>query len=296
MTLQTIFNHAQLTFVDCGASYFPPDTWQIALREKSSKLILVDPNVQNLEYHSKLQCHSHVIPKPLWMEQGMQTLYVANTDSGSSLLAPTGRPEILQADQGYFLPLTMRSIYCSTLAVELDLLNIELVDCIKLDTQGSELQILMGLDSQRIESLLFVEVEVSLQNPPLYSGASTLQDFSDFLEGRGFEIANLRLSRPAPTSKYSLPIPSECDVLFVRPFHLLGALKSSRLIMLKLLVLANLYYLYEYADQLCNYLRDSGLIMEDDLAAIMTSQSELRLVQGNYLANGGLSLWHRDSV
>ena len=296
MTFQELFELAELTFVDCGASYFPPDTWQPALGQPATRLILVDPNGQNLEYGSKLACKTDTIPKALWSEPGTQTLYIANTDSGSSLLAPTGRPDILQSDNGYFLPLTARSIYCSSLSTELDCLDTKYVDGVKLDTQGSELEILKGLDHDRMERLLFVEAEVSLQSPTVYQGAATLKDFADYLEPKGFEFANIRLSRPSHSLPHSLSRPNECDVLYAKSLHHLGALAKDPQVLLKLIALANIYYLYDYSDQIIKYISDSDIPLPWKIECIVDSQNSLRNLQSNYLSRGGLSLWHRDSA
>jgi FkbM family methyltransferase len=296
MNFQDFFEFASLTFVDCGASYFPPDTWQLALGQSATHLILVDPNGQNLGYGTGLACKTDTIPKALWSKPGIHTLYVSNTDSGSSLLAPTGRPDILLADNGYFLPLTTRSVYCSNLSTELDSLDTKYVDCVKLDTQGSELEIVKGLDHQRMERLLFIEAEVSLQSPTVYQGAATLMDFANYLEPKGFELANIRLSRPSHTLPYSLSRPNECDVLYVKPFHNLGPLMYEAHVLLKIIALANMYYLYDYSDQIIESLSISAVSFPCSIDEILNFQDSLRRIQADYLSRGGLSLWHRDSA
>ena len=91
--MNLLFDLAKLVFVDCGASYFPPDTWQAALAFKASHLVLVDPNSNNLTYSNNISCSTSVIPKALSSSKSLQILYLANIDSGSSLLphhrAPT---------------------------------------------------------------------------------------------------------------------------------------------------------------------------------------------------------------
>lgn len=291
-----LFDLSQLVFVDCGASYFPPDTWQVALASPLSHLILVDPNGQNLTYASSLPCKISVIPKALHSTEGLQTFYIANTDSGSSLLPPTGRPQRIWTNPGYFLPIRATSISTSTLHRELDSLTIPSIDCIKLDTQGTELSILQGLDKRRLNDLLFIEAEVSLQNPPIYKNAAGLRDFAFFLEPHGFEIANIRLSRPVPKVVNSLPRPHECDVLYIRPMHLLGERLNNPEMLYKLFLLANIYYLYDYADEILDHLSYIHRSLPLDLNILLSSQAELRSQQSCYLRQGGLSLWHRDSA
>ena len=218
---------------------------------------------------------------------------MANTDSGSSILPPTGRPDILALDNGYFFPLKLKNINTSTLEVELNSFEISAIDCIKLDTQGSELLILQGLDDMRFEKLLFVEAEVSLQSPTLYEGAATISTFQAFLEPK-FLSYNIRLTRDHSMNiKNNLPRPCECDVLFARPFHLLGELKSNPQIISKLLLLSNMYYIYDYADELLEYSKNFDLSLFESL---LSCQNHIRSLQSEYLENGGLSLWHRDSA
>jgi len=292
----TLIRLANLVFVDCGASYFPPDTWQLALLTPQTHLILVDPNGDNLSYASQIMARTSVIPRALSRRSGLETLYIANTDSGSSLLPPIGQPKALGSNPGYFLPIRARNIITSTLTQELDTLGVATVDCIKLDTQGTELAILQGLDSCRLDDLLFIEAEVSLQNPPIYKGAASLRGFASFLEPQGFELANLRLSRPNTSIDHCLARPNECDILYVRPFHLLADDKKTSPILAKLLLLSNFYYLYEYADEIIEYLASAELFSPDDMQSILQSQQDIRDLQHHLLAQGALSLWHRDSA
>ena len=292
--INDLFEFSALKFVDCGASYFPPDTWSLALSHPSTHLFLVDPNGDNLAYSANLRCKTTTIDKALDATSGLKTLYLANTDSGSSILPPTGRPDILALDNGYFLPLTLKNINTSTLEVELNSCEASTIDCIKLDTQGSELLILQGLDEMRFEKLLFVEAEVSLQSPTLYEGAATISTFQAFLEPKGFELANIRLSRDhSKNIQNNLPRPPECDVLFVRPFHLLGELKSNPQIISKLLLLSNMYYIYDYADELLEYSKNLDMSL---FKSLFSCQNHIRSLQSKYLENGGLSLWHQDSA
>ena len=291
---QSLFELSKLVFVDCGASYFPPDTWQFALSSPQSHLVLVDPNGDSLAYASQIRSKTSLIPRALFSQSGLQTLYLANTDSGSSLFPPIGRPNSLGSNPGYFLPINAKNISVSTLADELNLLNIPTIDCIKLDTQGTELAILQGLDEQRLAQLLFVEAEVSLQNPPIYKGAASFSDFSDLLCPLGFELANVRYSRSESFHQHGFGFPVECDVLYARPLHLLPSSLQQPGTLLKLLLLANLYYLYSFADQIMEKLYSFSFFSASELEACSLSQSDLRKFQAHYLSKGGLSLWHRD--
>ena len=292
----TLFEFAKLILVDCGASYFPPDTWQIALASPNSYLILVDPNGDNLSYASQIGAKFSTITKALSSCAGLETLYISNTDSGTSLLPPVARTDLFKFNSDYFFPMIAKNIIVSTLSNELDLLNNSSVDCIKLDTQGSELSILKGLDQKRLNNLLFVELEVSLQSPPVYKGAPSLGEVSLYLESEGFQLANIRLSRNSHPNARCLARPNECDVLFVRPLHLLADRDKDPSILSKLLLLSNMYYLYDFADDIIDYLSSLHIFSAVQMNSILQSQQHIRLLQNKLLDQGQISLWHRDTT
>jgi hypothetical protein len=72
--------------------------------------------------------------------------------------------------------------------------------------------------------------------------------------------------------------------------------KYDSCILVKLILLSNLYYLYDYANQLLDFMILENILPQDEIESISQSQSDLRLLQAHYLSQGGLSLWHRDSA
>jgi FkbM family methyltransferase len=91
---------------------------------------------------------------------------------------------------------------------------------IKLDTQGSELDILRGApECLASSSLLYLECPTVRYN----SGAPSLQQYLDFLDGAGF------LPHELCEAHYSHGALVQLDVLFVRKEHLRRALPESQL-------------------------------------------------------------------
>jgi FkbM family methyltransferase len=295
MNNMAIFS-SPLVLVDCGASYFLPDTWQIAAMIPSTTLVLLDPNGGNLNYASRLRCKSLLIDKAVAQHSGRRLLYVSNTDSGSSLYPPIGRISELDPVSSYFFPMKIMTIKVSTLEEELNAVQIASPHVIKLDTQGSELEILKGLDERRLDSVQLIEMEVTLQNPPIYEGCTRLKDVLEFLEPKGFEIVNLRVSRHGKNSKYDLAVPGEADVLFYKRPSFDLEIVERRKNHLVSLALLNLYYLYGYADSLITNCERIGLFNSNEISLILESQAQLRSFQSNLLDKGALSLWHRDSA
>jgi FkbM family methyltransferase len=135
-----------------------------------------------------------VYPVALGRESGSATLQLTQLPNMSSLLAPN--LEVLSR---------FRKKGTDTRSVGSMELRIEALDAIaardafepdvlKLDTQGSELEILSGALRALKNSLLFVEVEVSFLER--YQGQPLFHDIHSFMADHGFELIDLsRLKR-----------------------------------------------------------------------------------------------------
>jgi FkbM family methyltransferase len=286
-----------LKLLDVGASYFIPDTWKIPSLVLNTTIILVDPNGNNLTYAKDLKCQTFCIASAVAEQSGWRTLYLANTDSGSSLYPPLARVKFDKVDNDpYFYPLRLKNIQVSTLQHELNRIDLHQIDAIKLDTQGSELEIIKGLDHDRLKDVQLIEIEVSLENPPFYQGATKLREVLAYLEPLGFSLINIRLSRSKKIIKYDLPIPNECDALLFRSRSTFDQDSNDKNLLIRRLALLNLYYIYSAADTELIFMEKSDLFSSEELMLIRNSQLQLRQFQDEILSNGGLSLWHRDSA
>ena len=295
--LQEILNDSRLVLCDVGASYFLPDTWQLLTQLKSSTFVLIDPNQSNLDY-----AKSYTEPKIIKVahalsgNQGPRIFHHANTDSGSSLYPPVNREwERDQEEDPYFYPMRLLEIETITLAQVFDQSDLSYLDCIKLDTQGSELEILLGLDESRWKNLLFIEAEVNLQNPSPQLGGASLPEVMSELEKRGFSLANIRTSRVKATTTSGISLPNECDVLFVREPHRLVDYADCNAMARRSIVLALSYYLHDFARLFLNakWGDDFGF-SSSEVTRFEQIIEQVALAQEQYLKQGGLSLWHRD--
>ena len=78
----------------------------------------------------------------------------------------------------------------------------------KLDTQGTELEILSSLLDAQLEELLCVETEVEFLE--LYQGQPTFGDVDGFMREQGFRLLDLRTHRSYRNANdESLPLPSQ---------------------------------------------------------------------------------------
>ena len=213
--------------VDVGASYFSPKTWNLALKSPSSRLIAIDPNGDNLDYLKyNNQAKVTLIREAVGRRLESRILYKTPTDSGSSLYRPRLSQEFklksrVGADRGLF---PYQEIEITTVPL-LDAIG-ELSDndllWIKLDTQGTELEILEGSRELLIDDrTTLVEMEVSLMADPVMEGSAKLPNVVIFMESCGFEMTHINVIHSNSQANSIKPYIkrgylAECDVLFTR--------------------------------------------------------------------------------
>ncbi len=211
--------------VDIGASYFYNKNWYLATKLSSSTFIQIDPNAENLSYLDKQSINAkvHKVASAISGNGGERTLYITNVDSGSTLFEPSISPDLLpRLDSeiySYFFPFEEKTISTQTLdsVIPLELRRIPMV--LKLDAQGSELEILRGSESIIRRQVAAIEVEASLLRHPFAKGGTKFAELQLFLESIGYELVNLDLLYShgpiTPKDIEKRGFLSECDALFV---------------------------------------------------------------------------------
>lgn len=239
----------KVTCIDIGASYYPHPSWEIFRCSPQTEWIACDPCQDNLNYlqNWRWPCSISMIPMGFSREGGQKTLYITAVDSGSSLLPPD-IPEWKKhrVDMEYFFPTQEKIINTLTLT---DLIHKQKAEnnplLIKLDTQGTELSILQGLDLNVLQqNLIAVEIEVTLQNMPVMKGGAAFYEVQKFFEDNGFELAYFKpIEGILPKFNPHLQgrsILNECDAVFMmRPD--IAAQKGSK----HQLVLLGVYIAYQ---------------------------------------------------
>ena len=156
--LEDAYRISPLTLVDAGAAGGIHKRWRVA--EAHLRVVGFEPDARSLQ-ETKAHSPSHYIylATGLYNKAGTLTLYQAKTKTDSSLLKP------LMPFLGKF-PKAERFETVSTVPMQVDRLDTALaragiddVDCIKIDTQGSELYILQGA-VEALSRASGVEVEV----------------------------------------------------------------------------------------------------------------------------------------
>lgn len=135
------------------------------------------------------ECDVRFIAAALGARQGTATLHVTVDPTCSSLLPPD---PILAETVPQLSCLRVRetsAISTTTLDACAATAGVGPVDFVKIDTQGSELQVLEGA-SAALESARALEVEVEFN--PLYVGQPLFGDVDAFLRARGFVVWRLQ--------------------------------------------------------------------------------------------------------
>jgi FkbM family methyltransferase len=209
--------------IDVGASYYPHVRWQIFLNAPEVRWVAVEPNEENLAYLKSWAwpCQVSSCTSGLSRNGGVQTLYVTNVDTGSSLLPPVIHQSMLHRvnHRDYFFPITERQIETITLEQAIEGQPAGAPVFVKLDTQGTELSILQGasglFDSRRIVG---IEMEATLLAEPLMSGAGKFWQACEFLEAEGFELLHIKpiqaVARSGRCFSGQNTFLNECDAVF----------------------------------------------------------------------------------
>lgn len=195
MFVQQIMAGGDLAVVDVGAANGLPRSFLHLASQVN--LFLFEPNPAACEQLQKryapLGEHCRVLPYALSGSGGRRTLRVTNKPTGSSLLEIDARIVADYSEEDYFYPIVERDVDTRTLACVMDEQGQKQVDMIKLDTQGTELEILSGLGPDRLSRLTSVEIEIGA--PGCYKGQPQLYEVQAFLERQGLVLFDLMLSR-----------------------------------------------------------------------------------------------------
>ena len=127
-------------------------------------------------------------------EGGPRTLYCSNAPTGSSLLPPKKNGIADYPGNTYLYPMREETLQTTTLKESLSKAGVTEVHGIKLDTQGTELEIIQGLGTALAAGLLFVEMEIGVVEHYAKPSAS-LETVIPFMREHGLELFDLRTNR-----------------------------------------------------------------------------------------------------
>jgi FkbM family methyltransferase len=122
---------------------------------------------------------------------GPRQLHVLAVPTGSSLLPPDEAFAARYGEPDYLRVVEVVDLACTTLGEQLADQPSPIL--IKLDTQGTELEILQGLSAAQRAGVQAIEVEAEFHT--VYRGQPLFADIHAYLTGEGFELFDLRTQR-----------------------------------------------------------------------------------------------------
>ncbi len=187
--------------------------------KKFFNFICVEPN-DFREYKNK-----KFIDKPLWNKEINKKFYITRNPYGSSLYPPDLINFKFYYNNKKYISMyeidEIQNLKCGVLEKELNKLNIKEIDYLKIDTQGSELNILKGLG--RFKPLV---INLELQTISIYKGAPNWIKVMKKLDELGYICTELK---PIGSHETHIPIMQEGIFLLDYQFKNNAKIISKRL-------------------------------------------------------------------
>lgn len=181
-------------------------------------------------------------------EEGIKTLYLTSSPGGSSLYRPSSKHKSLFSNSALDV-ISEIQLKTEKLDVVVAKEMIKDIDFIKLDTQGTELNILKGAEKSLLPNILMVESEVEFQE--MYENQPLFPELDIFLREHNFTLFYLnrvyeRISTlDSNKYGYSKGLLTFGDVLYVKSILTSQDFTSEKIV--KFIVLLANYGYYDYA-------------------------------------------------
>ena len=175
------------------------------------KHILIEPIKSEAE---KLEDKKFTINKGLWSKKEKKKLYILDNRLGSSSLYEPDKKffdlhNLKEIDYDNYKVTRSIEIECDTLTNQLTKLEINKLDYLKIDTQGSELEILKGIGDYRP---LLIKIEAHFFS--MYKNVPSWDKLVNFLYDLNYSLIDLK-----GIGNHSTRIPAEADMVFIPNFN-----------------------------------------------------------------------------
>lgn len=223
------------------------------------------------------------IPTGLSRNGGNATLYVLNQPTGSSLLPVDMDSPYVHPDDPYIFPITQITIQTETLEQALKKEQVAYVDMIKLDIQGAELDIMLGMGKNYLDNLVCAEMEVGFKS--IYKGAPRPPDVEAALKEYDLELLDLNLvnamAKHNGDSSYYLEktlkvrpennrvsgLLVECDMLFFKKPEVILQ-RNDALLLRRYITALCVYNFFTHALDMSQRAYDAGIIINGEKTEI----------------------------
>lgn len=181
------------TLIDVGAAGALFEPWRKI--QKNSILIAFEPDARSfppLKSQLKSFQKIYLIDKIVSNKNQPQTLYITKNPECSSTLPPDHKVLSTLVNSELYEIIDQKTIDAVTLDRVCDSLNLNYIDWLKLDTQGTDLRIIESLPSNLLSTILVIDIEPGLYGN--YVGEDEYSSIDLYLRSRGFWLASLKIS------------------------------------------------------------------------------------------------------
>lgn len=177
------------TWIDVGAHY-GETTLPVASENPGLKVYALEPNLTAVAKLIGRAPNYFVLPIAVSERDGHADFHLNSFDSASSLLPMdesvrrswTGG-DVLKEEEVTVVP-------TARLDTIMRLLEIAVVDYLKIDAQGADLAVIKSAGA-RLRDIRKITLEVSVTPRPLYSGAAMKEEVVDFLKSAGYSLTRI---------------------------------------------------------------------------------------------------------
>tara|TARA_B100001248_G_C27354636_1_gene443151 strand:- start:445 stop:1389 length:945 start_codon:yes stop_codon:yes gene_type:complete len=210
--IENLIKNEKIVALDVGAQGgFNSDNFFPSKYNQFFKSILVEPIKEEA---NKLKEQKFLIKKGLWSNKEKKNLYILDNRLGSSSMYMPNEEafdlhRIKQKDFQNFQVTRTIQIECDTISNQLSELNVNMLDYLKIDTQGAEFEILKGIGSFRP---LLIKIEVHFFS--MYKNVPSWHELVNFLYEMNYVLIDWK-----GIGDHSTRIPAEVDMIFVPNFN-----------------------------------------------------------------------------
>ncbi|MAV56160.1 MAG: hypothetical protein CMI79_01295 [Candidatus Pelagibacter sp.] len=209
-SVEKILGKKKLIALDVGSQGgFNSDKFFPSKYNKYFKSVLVDP-LNNTSIQGE---DEQIINKGLWSSKCTKELFILGKRPGSSSMFEPNKKSLpiygfKEKDFHLFDITKTQMVECDTLSSNLNEINIDTLDYLKIDTQGAELEILKGMGSYRP---LMIKCEAQIF--PMYKNIYNWTEISNFLYKLDYIISDWR-----EIGSHATRTPVEMDMVFIPNF------------------------------------------------------------------------------
>lgn len=247
---QKILGSERYVGLDIGAAVEIPWHWSEMI--KLGFIYAVEPHRVSADFLREKYKNANymVLQEALSADGGVKKLYLTNTPTGSSLLEPN--LDYRYGDPDYFVPWQTEEINTKSAKNVMQEYGIADIDSVKIDTQGTELEILSGFGSEYLGGLLSVEFEAGV--PGAYKDQTEFFKTHEFMSSYDFELFDVKPARANMHFKDGIPYKKlrtvsskihEVDVLYFKKLDFILSSKNKS----KLIKLIVAYCVYSFFDE-----------------------------------------------